>query len=153
MARETGISIATNGVLSLGFALATFGRAEQVPVSGLGGLVLDSLPQSFMVALMSTLVPTALTRARIRRGLVAPVVGKPLPMPHNLVLRALLVAMGAMVLGTGLQAILLPALTPENWSVAAASTYKALYGALLGALITPAVIHGALADKAPASSS
>ena len=32
VARETAISIAINGVLSLGFALATFGRAEQVPV-------------------------------------------------------------------------------------------------------------------------
>ena len=59
--RETLVSMVINGVLSLAFFIAVFGRTSPVALWGMGHWVFDFIPQSFMIALMSTLVPGALT--------------------------------------------------------------------------------------------
>jgi hypothetical protein len=123
VARETALS-AANAVLSLVFFLAMFGPSRPVAWAA---LAFDGLPQSFMVALMASLVPGLLvgTRLGVRCG---PIVG-----------RALLFGTGALaMLGGG------GWLWLHGWSgtVAAgpALAAKMAYGALLGALVTPAAL-------------
>lgn len=69
---ETGIATTMSAVMSLIAAVAVFGRATVIRPDGPGGLAVDTIVQSFMVALMIALVGTALTRRRRRRGLRFP---------------------------------------------------------------------------------
>lgn len=66
--RETGVSIVINSVLSLLFFFLVFGMDDPIPVWGMGQWVFDFLPQSFMIALMSTLVPGYLTAKKLKAG-------------------------------------------------------------------------------------
>ena len=68
MAVAGGISAVLSGV----FVALLFGGQVEVPVVGWNGLIVDALPQTAMIALMSSLVPTLLTRRRTRRGSIAP---------------------------------------------------------------------------------
>ena len=77
LVRETAISMAINGVLSAVFYFAFFHGLAKVPVWGVGNYAFDFVPQSFMVALMGTLVPGLLTlKARAKLGLSSPGAGQ-----------------------------------------------------------------------------
>lgn len=54
--RETAISIAVNMAFTAAFFAAMFGFAAPAPIHGTRGLAVDPLPQSFMDALMASLV-------------------------------------------------------------------------------------------------
>ena len=66
VARETMISIAINMAISAAMFVALFGLGGPAVVPGFGGYAMDFLPQSFMVALMGSLVPALLTAARAK---------------------------------------------------------------------------------------
>ncbi len=53
LAIETAVSGVINAVLSIIFFLIVFGRADLIPVEGNPGLVVDALPQTFMVVFMT----------------------------------------------------------------------------------------------------
>lgn len=147
---ETAISVAINAVLSALAFVLVFGLRGPVPVWGAGGLVLDGLPQGFMIALMSTLVPGVLTVRRLRRGALAPDALRDgalaARLPANLLLRALvlalLTALGAMAI-LALAGFLAGAPGVVNWSLALCG--KVLLGALLAVLVTPFALRAALA--------
>lgn len=90
--KETLVSMAINGVLSAVFFLLVFGTAQTVLVWGAGNWVFDFLPQSFMITLMGTLVPGALTARRLKAGEIQPG-GHASRLPQSLVLRALMQAL------------------------------------------------------------
>ena len=69
---EMVVAAAISAVLSGVFVALLFGGKAEVPVAGWDGLIVDALPQTAMIALMSSLVPTVLTRRRTRRGSIAP---------------------------------------------------------------------------------
>jgi hypothetical protein len=65
---RTEMIVATiiNAILSIVFMLIVFGGQPIVAVGGRGGLIVDSIPQTAMIALMSMLVPSLLTRRRLK---------------------------------------------------------------------------------------
>ena len=142
--RETAIGVAINAALSALFVFLVFGGRGRIPV---GDIVLDSLPQSFMIALMATLVPTAITRRRLRNGAIAPLAAERTLLPANLLWRALLVAVAATLAGGLLHALLLPRFAPPLWPFGALLAYKMLYGAALALLVGPVALRRALADR------
>ena len=146
LAVEASIGFAISAVLSLVFCFLVFGRQALVPVGGAGGLIVDSLPQSFMVALMSSLVPTLLTRRRVRSGAVPCREGRG-RLPSHALLRALLFACCAAGIGGVLTAIILT-FGPGEWPFAPMAMIKTAYGALLGGGVAALATRAALADAA-----
>jgi len=136
---ETLISIAINTMISACIAWLVFGGAASVSSRS---LVLDAAPQSFMIVLMSVVVPGILTRRRMARGQIAPIAG---PRPrYSLAARAIAMAMISAVAGVALHAVLLGFLTPEVWGLRHAIALKAAYGAVLAAAVTPTMLRYAL---------
>jgi hypothetical protein len=141
--RETMISVVINVALSLGFFLLLFGRTDPIPVWGLGKYAFDFVPQSFMIALMSTVVPGILAIRRRRAGLVARVESPP-RLPRKLLQRALLVALLAVLLGAGLAALILSAIGIDTIAWTPALAFKLLYGGALAIIVTPPTLRAAL---------
>jgi len=144
---ETLISIAINAAISAGFAFFTFGGRTEIGLWGPSGLALDFVPQTFMIALMSVLVPTALTRRRVAAGAIRPPAGPPSRLPRNLAIRALLAAAIATLLLGGTATALLAALWSAPLGFATVLPLKILYGALVALLVTPPALRAALFDR------
>jgi len=141
--RETLLSILINVVLSLAFFLIVFGTADQVPSRGAAGLAVDFIPQSFMIALMSTLVPGALTLRRVRAGAL-PRSSRSTRLPAKLVPRALLVAVLAVLIGAGIAGAVVWFWAPGTLGWLPALLIKLAYGGLLAAITTPPGLRAAL---------
>jgi hypothetical protein len=142
--RETGVSVAINAMLTLGFFLVAFGIGRPVPVWGMGAYVFDFVPQGFMIGLMASLVPGALAGKALRAGKVSAVAASG-PLPSGLVLRSLLMAaLGAMA-GVALSGGLLAALGLAHLPWGAALAVKLVWAVLLAAIVTPAGLRAALA--------
>jgi hypothetical protein len=150
LACETVVSMAINAAISVGFAWLVFHGHDHVLSSGPGGLVRDAAPQTFMITLMSTLVPSLVTRKRMHSGhLDAWLRGQPgvSPAPaRKIILRAFLLALSAMVLGLGLNAAILPLLFPTGLNYGKVFALKAVYGALVALVITPLAISWVLKE-------
>lgn len=142
--QEAAIGAAITAVLSLVFTLVMFGRAAQVPVFGAGGLIADAIPQNFFGALMCVVVPTIVTRRRLRLGQIAPAAAA-IRLPAALLPRALLVAAIAGGAGT-LLALFALAAGPSQWPFLPVLMAKTVYGALLGAVVGGVAVRVALAD-------
>lgn len=141
---EMAIAAVINAALSAVFVWLAFGGQAVVPVLGWRGLAVDTVPQSLMVALMSCLVPTVLTRRRLAAGRVTALSPGHRWPRHGLV-RALLVAVPIAALAGLVGAAVLP-LTGPSWSFGAVAALKPLYGALLGAIIARLAVLLALGD-------
>ena len=141
---ETAIGMLINTLISIGFVYLIFGGTAQISTAA---LIPDAVPQSFMIALMSTIVPTLLTRKRMRAGVVAssdrqiPKLMKALPV------RALLVALLAAIAGLASHAFLLGSFSPSEMTFGTALIFKASYGAILAAIVTPITLQLALAEQ------
>ena len=141
--RETLISVAINAVLSALFCLAIFGGRDAIDARA---LVLDAVPQSFMIALMTTIVPTLITRSRLRSGSVEPLPREASILPANLAVRALAVAVAAALFGVLLNFLLLRVAGIDQLAFKPTLAWKITYGALLAFLLAPTLIRRALAD-------
>jgi hypothetical protein len=144
---ETLISMAVNAAFSAGFAFLIFGRRADTGLWGLDGLALDFAPQTFMIAMMSVLVPTALTRRRIGSGALAAGGRAPSRLPGNLLVRALLVALAATVVLGGTATALLAAAWNGPLTFGAVLLLKISYGALVALAVTPPALRAALRDR------
>jgi hypothetical protein len=129
VARETGISMVINAVLSIVFFWLVFGFANAVTYRELGP---DFLPQAFMVALMGSLVPGLLVARR--SGAAKTAVAQ----------RAFLLAGTALVLSGGGAFLICRMFGAASISPARAVVIKALFGALLAAAVTPVAVRRAL---------
>lgn len=141
---EVAIAAIINAALSAAFVWLTFGGQAIVPVLGWRGLAADAIPQSLMVALMSCLVPTVLTRRRIAAGQVAPLLSER-RWPRHALVRALVVAVPIAAMA-GLAGMAVLPLTGSAWSFATVAAVKLLYGALLGGMIARLAVTLALKD-------
>lgn len=141
---EMAVAAAISAVLSGVFVALLFGGQAVVPVAGWNGLIVDALPQTAMIALMSSLVPTLLTRRRTRRGSIAPLstAGR---WPVTIVLRIGAFVLVATMLAGGLHVVLLP-LGPSAWPLSAVFAGKILYGAVLGMAVAGLAVTAALRD-------
>ena len=148
LAGETAISMVINAAISVGFAWLVFHGHDHVPSSGPGGLVRDAAPQTFMITLMSTLVPSLVTRKRMQAGqLDAWLRTQPGRSPgpaRQIIVRAFLLALIAMVLGLGLNAAILSLLFPTGLGYGKVFVLKAVYGALVALVITPLAVSWVL---------
>ncbi len=124
--RETGISIVINMVLSILFFVAVFGQSAPVEVAALGP---DFLPQSFMIALMSSLVPSLLQRKKARAA------------ARPIVIRSLIFAVVATLIGGGAAFLICSGYGTATLDPMTALIVKALYGAVLAALVTPIALR------------
>jgi hypothetical protein len=143
---ETLISMAINAAMSAAFAFLVFGGSAEIDLWGAGGLALDFAPQTFMIALMSALVPTALTRRRVRAGTLSRGSGQLSRLPRNLLIRALVAASVATVLLGGVAIAVLAATWSGALSFAAVLPLKIIYGAAVALLVTPLALRAALSD-------
>ncbi|GHH22091.1 hypothetical protein GCM10008023_31760 [Sphingomonas glacialis] len=141
---EMAIAAVINAALSAVFVWLAFGGEAVVPVLGWRGLAVDTVPQSLMVALMSCLVPTLLTRRRLAAGRVT-ALSRGRRWPRHALVRALLVAVPIAALAGLVGAAVLP-LTGSSWPLGAVAVLKPLYGALLGAIIARLAVLLALGD-------
>jgi|GEM_PF-3144684 len=139
-ATNTGISIA----LSIVFALLFF-RGQQVVDLGSQAVVLDLIPQSLAVGLMSFLVPTLLTRQRRRSGKLGVLQG-PHVFPRNVFLRSAVMGIVTAAVCTAAYAILKP---PPGLFIQPLGRFVALkgaFGAVLSIALTPVALFAALKD-------
>ena len=89
---------------------------------------------------------TLINRRRVRRGGVAPMPGGAI-LPYNVVLRATILCIVALVVLATPAAWLLATIAPRG---AAFLLFKILYGAAIAVTATPIVLVAALRDPAPA---
>jgi uncharacterized membrane protein len=141
--RETVISVVINVALSGFFFLLVFGRTDPVPVWGLGQYAFAFVLQSLMIALVSTVVPGILSIQRRKARLVERVESPP-RLPRKLLLRALLIAFLAVLLGAGGVALVLFAARIDDIAWIPALMFALLYGGTLAALVTPPTLRAAL---------
>ncbi len=141
--RETVISMVINALLSLVFFIGVFHGVNPVPLWGLGNWVFDFVPQSFMIGLMSTLVPGAITVARLKAGAVMRYSGTS-RLPQSLVIRALVVALFSSAIGTALMAVFVLVSGAHSLPIWPAGAIKIAYGAILAAIVTPPTLRAAL---------
>lgn len=128
-----------NAVLSLAFFVLLIGLPAAVPVAGSSGYAFDFVPQSFMIALMSALVPGFITAARIRGGAIA---GQP-EKGGAIVLRSVVTAFASGLVGAGIALALLASGT-ETLPLIPALVTKILYGIVLALIVTPIGLARAL---------
>lgn len=145
IAGEMALGAVINMVLSGAFVFLVFGGRADAPVAGWVGVAADAVPQSFMIALMSCIVPTVLTRRRLALGAVAPLAGRS-RLPRSVSLRAMLVAVIVAIVAGAVQAALLP-ITGDRWSFATILSFKLIYGAVLGACVAGYAVRAALGDR------
>jgi hypothetical protein len=143
---ETAISMLINAPISVAFVYLVFGSSPRIATAA---LIPDAVPQSFMIALMSTIVPTLLTRNRLRAGVIARSDGQNPELLRTLPVRALVIAVVATIIGLAIHAILLGNYAPHELSFGTALIFKACYGAILAAIVTPITLYFALAERIP----
>ncbi len=120
-----------------------------IPLIDKTTLLVDSLGTLFILAFLTTLIVTTIVRKELEHGeLVAPAVA-PARLPHRAVKRAALVgAVCFAVLAIPVTLVSLAAGSPDM-TIEQFLVYKAIFGALYGLPITPAV---ALLAMEPATS-
>jgi hypothetical protein len=140
---ETAIGMLINTLISIGFVYLIFGGTERVATAA---LIPDAVPQSFMIALMSTIVPTLLTRKRLREGVVTPLDGQIPKLLKALPVRALLIAFSATIIGFAIHSLLLGNFSTTEISFEMTLIFKAIYGAILAAIVIPMTLCLALSE-------
>jgi hypothetical protein len=141
---ETMISVIINTVISIGFVFLACGGQDRVAVAA---LIPDAIPQSFMIGLMSTVVATLLTRRRVRAGAIA-AMSRTFPrLLGSLPVRALVAALAATLAGLATHFVVLTTLAPDGLSLGATFAFKAIFGAILAAIVTPPMLIMALSDQ------
>jgi hypothetical protein len=147
IAVETAISVAINIGISAAFMFLVFGRSPKIDLWGPHGLALDFIPQTFMITLMSVLIPSLITRRRLKSGLIAgrAAVGDS-RLPRNILFRAIIIGCGLTVLLGGCAVLLLSSSwrgAEPFWRV---FPFKLVYGALVAAIATPLGLHVTLTE-------
>jgi hypothetical protein len=143
---ETTVSICINVLISALFMGLVFGRNTWIELWGGHGLAVDFIPQTFMISAMSVLVPTLLTRRRLARGVLVRSPGGRAPLPGNLALRVMVLAIG-LTLTLGAAGVLILDLfwtRPLHfWEV---FPMKLVYGGIVALIATPIGLYIALSE-------
>ena len=132
--------------LSAAFFLLLFGGQELVSVWGARGYAADFVPQSFMITLMSVLMPGLATERKLRAGQVTPYADST-RLPRKPGLRALVLAVPAALAGGTAIAALLSRAGVDGIAWAPGLGLKIAYSGLLGSIVTPIGLRAALARR------
>jgi hypothetical protein len=147
IARETTVNVVINTMISAVFMKMAFGGRASINLWGPHGLVLDFVPQTFMISAMSILVPTLIARRRMRCGVMEPLRLLTLPPALQPLWRRSLLLAGTLTgvaggIGTGL----LTALSADPLTFWDVFPLKLGYGALIAAIATPIGLVMALSE-------
>ena len=142
--RETTVSIIINMLFSLVFTWIVFGSAVSTPKQD---VLIDFVPQSFMVALMGGLIPSFLTRKHRIAGWAATMPTGAAALPRNLLLRSLVIALLATLVIGGAAALVAALLLDENVEYVTLLLFKPIYGGCLAALVTPFALKASWAKR------
>jgi hypothetical protein len=143
--REMANGIMINGLLSAAFAWLVFGSRRAVALWGLHGLALDFVPQTFVIALMSVIVPSLIARRRLAAGLLRPIErSRPSRLPRSLAWRALLIALLTTAFAGGIAVLVLRSVLERPLSIDAVYALKVSYGVLIGIVVTPIGLRAVL---------
>ena len=130
--RETVINMVANLVIGGVGAAIAHGLSGAVPVRGFSAFTLEFIPQSFMITLVSVLIPGFIAARAVRRGKIAALAGAPV----RLVPLALKLAFAMLMSAGAVLIAFFATIGPEtpDWSVVMA--IKAGYGALIALCVT-----------------
>lgn len=147
--RETLISTVPNAVISAGFVGLVFREQSRIPLWGMNGLAFDLVPTTFMLTLMTTIGLTLLFRRRRRSGSLPAMAhgAAPLPLPHNAVLRGLVLGLALLLLFVPACVVLLAAVWQGDWPFAQVMAFKIAYGVAVGWVATPLVVLAVLRER------
>ena len=140
MAVETAVSVAVNAVLNTAPAAISLGLQAGVPILGADHLTFGAVPQVFMGAFMSALVPSLLTHRRSVQGRLARPAGRDAPTLPRIVSTSLCLAAASTGLGLLLIGALLPRLAEAGLPVAAKLLLYAAFGGCVASLVTPSAL-------------
>jgi hypothetical protein len=144
---ETSISVVFNIVISALFMFLVFGRTPVISLWGTHGLALDFVPQTFMITLMSVLVPSLIARRRMRSGRLARNARRsPSRLPRSVFLRAALIGCVLTALLGGCAVLIASALWHSTESFWHVLPFKLVYGALVAAVATPLGLRAILSE-------
>ena len=144
IALETVISMIINIAFSALFFFLVFGRSDHID---LHGFALDYFPQTFMITLMSVIVPTILTRKRVNGGrLVRRGSAFGARLPKGVILRAILLACTACVTLGAVAVWITASFWPAEPAHSNLLLLKLAYGAVVAAILTPIGLVAALSD-------
>lgn len=134
--RETFVNVSINILLTPLFFWIFFGQFDHVPVWGIGNWLFDFVPQSFIIAFMSMLIPSVVAVRAVGAGKVRPdnIVQNPIRL---LILRGILAGAASAALGTGLVAAVIIAAGYNHLGFTWALIIKQIYAGLLAYIITP----------------
>src|SRR5213083_493399 len=102
---ETSINVVVTIILTAIVFCIGFGTSGSLPVWGMGAYAFDFMPQAFLTALISILIPGAIMRKRIAKGALNPAPTDS-PYPRPLILRGLMYGLLSVVVGSGGVALL-----------------------------------------------
>lgn len=150
---ETIISVVFNTVFSIIFAFIAAQGADRLPLWGPMGMAVDLIPTVFMITLVTTIVVTLLTYKRMAAG-KAPRLdrseGGPLAWaPRNAFLRGFIYAALMAIVLVPLSIGALLALGIDELPFSTFLPFKAVYGGVFAALVTPPIVRAALAAPSP----
>lgn len=146
IAKETMISIIMASLLSAGFCFLIFLGNDPIAFWGAGGFAFDFLPQTFMIGLLGTIIPTLLTRKRTK-GRSLERLPRPTPrLPRPVIVRALAIAIAGTLLFVPLTVGGIHLAGIETFSFLSALAIKVTYGAVVALLLTPLIVRQALSD-------
>lgn len=145
---EATISGIVNVVMTAAVAYLTFDLTKGIALAGKGGLLFDLTLQTFMVTLMTVLMGTILTRKRRKSGLqIGEATQATHSWPRNPLIRALVVALAAVVCFSPLLWLGLPLVTPPIWEMPIALLFKCVYAVALTVIIAPYWLRIAIAEQ------
>lgn len=135
--REACIGAILNALLSYGIFRLLFRGAPVIPLHGVGNFLFDFLPQGFMVALMSALVPGLFARRAVTSGRFPGEMTAFAILPRALPAKAVVLGFAAMVFA----ALPMAGLVGLFWNQAidwpSAAALKVAFGAVVSLAITP----------------
>jgi len=132
---ESIIGSVISMALSALFVFIVFDSKEPIQVFGEMGVIVDAIPQSMGIAFMATLIPTIMTRMRISNGDINAIEGRLYFLPNHAFLRSLLMGLIFTILGVTLHFVVFSVLNIESINFEDVLIFKAIYGAILGALV------------------
>lgn len=144
-ARESALGSVINLTIGSAFFLVLFQGQTAPSVWGGQGLIVDCIPQGFMIGLMS-IVPTMLiTRQRALKGLAPPAgPSSKAILPRSVLGRGIVVALMTMISLVGLAAVLAWATGTTSLPFWPAFALKAVPGLVIPWIVTPPAIRAVL---------
>ncbi len=143
-----------NAVLNALIAWLSFRGVETIPFWGQQSIGGDTIGTCFVLPLITSLIVTPLSRGRVRSGALPPVASTPALaralelLPTGTLARGIVLGVLTMFIVAPPTIVLLRALGVDAWSLATFVRYKAIFGGILGAAVTPIVALMAIAAPA-----